>query len=119
MRALLSGLRIAIIREGPLRGAELVLERNQAFVAAVGAPEIKACRARGLAFLDELPEKKRHASELVKGSVRASVFVNDVGAVRPTSYASCSFSARRIFRWMESLCRRLKSCSAVGERSSS
>src|ERR1700730_5588720 len=81
MRALLGGLRIAIIREGPLRGAELVLERNQAFVAAVGAPEIKACRARGLAFLDELPEKKRHASELVKGSVRASVFVNDVGAV--------------------------------------
>ena len=81
MRSLVRGLRIAVVLQDPLRRAKLVLEGDQAFVLQFGAPKIDAFRSRSLAFLDELPEEKRHAAELMESPVRTSVFVNDAGAV--------------------------------------
>src|SRR5438309_1406998 len=80
-RVSLFGLWMAKIRQSLFRGAEFILKCDQPFVLHFRAAEIDALRARSLAFLDELPEEKRHAAKLVKRTVRASIFVNDVAAV--------------------------------------
>ena len=56
VRRLPGGLRIAVVRQHPLGRAKLVLEGHQALIPNFRAPEIKAFRARRLAFLDQLPE---------------------------------------------------------------
>src|SRR5258708_32660386 len=86
------GPRVAVIRQSPLGRAKLIFEGNQTLVVYFGPTEIDAVRTGGFAFLDELPKEKRHAAHLVKSAVRASVFVNDVGAV-PQSEQSGNRSA--------------------------
>src|SRR5215472_14864771 len=73
--SLLGRFCIAIVGQQALARSKPVLKSDQTFVRHVRPAEINLFGPRRFAFLDYLPEQKRHPTKIVKFLVRATVLV--------------------------------------------